>query len=248
MLKKIIAVIFTAAASQSCSADLDSNHKIAFTIGNGAKSLLSSRYYDEPSIVSKKDIIKLNTLEWFEPYEVKNKDGLNISIKNCSQFLDGKNQFSEIQPSEYSTFRYYLMHCLIIEKIINSKDSGKSFLPKQIVNKESPKKFPKEFISVVSKSEQEALDAMPPSARWADGVKITDTIDLGNNRLKFSQDEQEQILSEIARADFNGDGLEDALVYLRTTLNGGSWESDQIFTITAGEDGVIRTLDIYPTD
>ncbi|MGN0920180.1 MAG: hypothetical protein ACI4NJ_00480 [Cellvibrio sp.] len=89
---------------------------------------------------------------------------------------------------------------------------------------------------------------MPPSARWADGIKITDTIDLGNNRLKFSQDEQEQILSEIVRADFNGDGYEDSLVYLRTVLIGGSWSSNQIFTITAGEDGVIRTLDIYPTD
>ena len=63
---------------------------------------------------------------------------------------------------------------------------------------------------------------MPPSARWADGIKITDTIDLGNNRLKFSQDEQEQILSEIVRADFNGDGYEDSLVYLRTVLIGGS--------------------------
>nr|WP_279169477.1 hypothetical protein [Providencia huaxiensis] len=248
MFKKHISIILVAILSQSCIAEPEQEKTIGFSVGGDANSFFSSRYYDAPSISKKDDFSILKTLDWFKPFHVKDSRGENKSIKNCDEFIKGRDQLSESIPSEYSKFRYYLMHCIAIENVINSKDSFNSYLPKQLVSEESPNILPKEFIPVVSKSDREALDAMLPSARWIDGIKLIKSEDLGNNRIMFSQEGQKQILSELARADFNGDGLEDSLVYLRTTLDGGSWESDVIITVTAGEDGVIRMLDVYPND
>lgn len=246
MLKKYVAIFFLGAMAQSCSAEDTNSGTIGFSVGSGAKLFFSSHYSDDQNLGKREDFKNLRDLDWYERYDVNDENGSLKSIRNCSELILGKESYSESIPAQYSTFRYYLTHCLAIEKVIESKDSKKSFLPKQIVSADSPSILPKEFIPVVSKSDQEALDAMPSSARWGDGIQVSSTEDLGNNRIRFNQEVQTQILSELARADFNDDGLEDSLVYLRTTMNGGSWESDQIITLTAGEDGVIKTLDVFP--
>lgn len=248
MLKRYLSIIFIGVITQSCSAENKHPTSIELSVGSDAKLFFSSHYYEDQNLLNRNDFKNLIKLDWFEPYDVKDSSGSMKSIKNCHEFLINKDDYSEAITSEYSTFRYYLMHCLAMEKIIESKDSEKSFLPNQLVSEESPNILPKEFIPVVSKSDREALDAMLPSARWIDGIKLIKNKDLGNKRIMFSQEGQKQILSELARADFNDDGIEDSLVYLRTTLDGGSWESDVIITVTAGEDGVIRMIDVYPND
>lgn len=248
MFNKYFLSIIVALTTQSCNAKNPSDNAEKIKIGEGSDFFFSSMYPEDKTLNNKDDIKNLLSSNWFENIDVKDKKGNKKSLNNCNELLEKFNDYSEIKSSDYSDIIYRKMYCMSVKYIFEAPESNISYLPKDIVFQDSPSILPKEFIPIYSQSDEEVVKAMPSSARWASGVKIDEVNTSKKGRAIFYQVEQDQILTELARADFNNDGIEDALLYLRTKINGGSHETNKIYTVTAGEDGVIKTLDIYPND
>lgn len=248
MLRKYFYMIATALIAQSCSADINQEKIQKIKIVQESNFLFSSMYKEDQILIKKKDFEDLLNKKWFKPFPVKDKNGTEKSLDNCEDLLENITKFTELEAFRYSDFNFHKMHCMAIKYISDSSESKKSFLPKDLVFKNSPQILPKEFIPIYSMSDEDAINAMPALTRWESGIKVKQVDDSDKGIVIFYQVEQDQVLAELARADFNNDGIEDALLYMRTKINGGSHETNKIYTVTAGEDGVIKTLDIYPND
>lgn len=248
MLRKYFFMIVTVLLAQSCSADINTENIQKIKIIQENNFFFSLRYPQDQILKTKQDFKDLINKSWFEPFPVKDKNGFEKLLDNCQDLLESINEYSELKAFQYSDLSFLKMHCMAIKYISKSSESKKTFLPTDIVFKNSPRILPKEFIPIYSMTDEDTVNAMPALTRWESGIKVKKVDDSKIGMVIFNQAEQDQTLMELARADFNNDGVEDALLYLRTKINGGNHETNKIYTVTAGEDGVIKTLDIYPND
>lgn len=245
MLKKTISLLSGIIFMASCQAESGNNPA---TFPNGNEEFYNWMFEEHQSLRTTESYQSALNKIWYKPIAVSDSKDIINSVNNCTLLIENYKTLSEAQPNQYVSFQLRKAMCRSLEILANAKNSKHSFLPKKIVSADSHNILPKEFIPVYSNSQFEEISAMPESARWATGIKVDSTEDLDLDTFIFHQSDQAQILTELGRADFNNDGIEDALLYLRTKVNGGSHETNKIFLVTAGEDGLVKTLSVFPED
>lgn len=244
MLKEIMILASGLIMISSCNAK---NETIPINFSNGNEEFFNAMFADDQKFRTIEDYNLAIAHSWFKPMQVN--EGTSIrSIEKCADMIAGDGILSEAQPNQFIYFQYRKATCHALNILASAKPSKKSFLPQKLVSKNSHTILPKEFIPIYSNSQATEINAMPENTRWSSGITLDRFEDVGINAGILYQSEQNQVLRELGRADFNNDGIEDALLYLRTKVNGGSHETNKIFLVTADEDGLVKTLSVFPED
>lgn len=106
----------------------------------------------------------------------------------------------------------------------------RSFLEPSLLDRELPMAAPAEFALAISSDTRQRVRAMET---WA-GVETPAGFEPVSNyeAVYRGQDGSVQRLRVLARGDYNGDGLEDAIVYLTDGVDGGSYSHARYLIVT----------------
>lgn len=183
---------------------------------------------EQPNDYSQENTEKLYKTNFYEPIPLKNE---SIEAKNCRD-IQSVSEKDLAKTSDFGTMKFYKVVCQSLSAIITAKNSKTSYLPNDLVSTNSHRLLPKDFIEFYSESQERDIRNNHDIIFWADSEKITSIEKNGDNWFSFKSEGQVQSLAELARGDFNGDGIEDALLYIRAAVIGGSHESDRSILVT----------------
>lgn len=245
MKRNIITLAFTALLSQACTANEPAT-SITPSFGSSNQLLFSTISGLDVKMLTPDEFRAAMSTEWFKPVSAKTLNDTEVIINKCSQILPDYQNFSAKDPIRWEHFETLKIMCVAIEKTSLIQPSKRSFLPTPLITSDIHKILPREFTPIFSTKEESRLKNAPESTRWADGIKLKEFEKVNEHHAMLYTTEEAQTLIEIARGDFNGDAIEDALFYIRSQINGGSLSTNKMIIVTAGEDGVIKTLAQYP--
>lgn len=245
MKRNTITLLFTALLSPACSAS-EPTQLIPALFSSSNQSFFSSIAGQEAELLTVQDFSAALDSEWYETIPAKTSSNPEININKCSQILPDHQSYSARDSVDWGYFELLKIMCIALEKTSKIQPSKQSFLPTPLITPNAHKILPKEFTPIFSTSAENQLKNAPESTRWADGITLTEFKLQKDNSAMLYTTEEAQTLIEIARGDFNGDAIEDALFYIRSQVNGGSLSTNKMIIVTAGEDGIIKTLAQYP--
>ena len=99
---------------------------------------------------------------------------------------------------------------------------------------------------VVSPTERARLNADQSRKRWADVTPITQVGTLNPFRANYRHADGAQELALVAKGDFNGDAIEDALMTSRDSVDNGSYGAVRLFLVTrTSATGDVTVLNEY---
>ncbi|APR67378.1 hypothetical protein CN03_10830 [Thalassolituus oleivorans] len=202
---------------------------------------------DDVMTVSQQDIQTLFTKKWYASIDVKNtlKQGIS-TLSSCEMYFNNKtSDLRAIRDNEQSAFLELTSACEAGRLISNAAPSSKTYLPKQIISNDIASQLPKNLAFVTSKSEWKSVMTNASKQYWADINTIVEFERLSDYQAAYLSDGGKQVLSEIARGDFNSDGYEDVLLKIEDSLEGGSYSNIRLFGLTITVEGKWRLLAQY---
>lgn len=124
--------------------------------------------------------------------------------------------------------------CEAVKVSGNLSGFDQSFLGNSLLHQDLPYQAPAEFALAVSDSSQQRVDE---SDTWADVETPAGHEPVSNYEAVYrGQGGSVQRLTVLARGDYNGDGLEDAILYLRDGVEGGSYARARYLIVTRLEE------------
>lgn len=247
--------IFTALASviaivmSGCNKKTESAHPVsqpaAVTISSGyVLPTLLAEPMAKVDATMLPDLLKRKWYAEFNVYE-ESQPKTTFTLSNCEQYLShSKQKLWTVVEKENAPFMELAVMCRATQAMLAAKKVEKSFLQDIQFDPTLPDKLPAKFAMVISLAEQQRLAADTSKKLWRDVLKITKTEITGEKHAKYSHDGGMQELEQVARGDFNGDGIEDMLITSRDSVEGGSYSAIRLFMVTKkSEAGAVELIE-----
>jgi len=198
--------------------------------------------YKMPELLAKnvkvntiKDIREIIDKEWYAEFSVVDpaKPEITFPISSCGTYIEQANE--ELYPlplMDYAAFLYITTMCDATNIIANGKPARKTFLNTFKFNDSLPDTLPAQLALIISVSESKRLLSNKSIKYWSQITKISSTVKIGPNHVKYIDESGTQELELVARGDFNGDGIEDMLITSHDSVKGGSYSATRLFLLT----------------
>lgn len=171
---------------------------------------------------------------WYDDFPVKENTGNIRLVGTCHAYFEARKVFPE--PTDpLSRIAYFSIgkSCEAIQMSIAAKPSKKSFLTDLLLDEQFPSRAPNDFASVVSNDDERMLKT---TKYWSDMDPITRVESKSKEEaVYYSSNGAIQTIQLLAKGDFNGDGIEDALFNMSLELEGGSYFSTKNILVTRTE-------------
>lgn len=202
---------------------------------------------EAPTLVSMDDLKALLDQPWYAAIDVQGAaNPVVTSLNTCREYFYNKtSDLRALREYEQSAFAELEMACEATRLLTNAANSSESFLPVTILDENTPQQLPKVVALITSTSERDKAMADAEKQVWADVNAISATERLSDYQVRYISPTTEQVLSEIGRGDFNGDGVEDVLLSSQDSVKGGSYANVRLFVLSMNENGEWLLLDSY---
>lgn len=179
--------------------------------------------------------------QWEYPAPLVHDYETDRKAHNCNELLtltaDGyqaRNQFEQPFLQARTTI------CEAVKASGNLSGFDQSFLDNSLLQEDLPYQAPAEFALAISGSTQQRVTE---STTWAEVETPAGHEPVSNFEAVYrGQGGSIQRLTVLARGDYDGDGLEDAILYLRDGVEGGSYAHARYLIVTRLEEGAVLTL------
>lgn len=160
------------------------------------------------------------------------KPGTNqVTVESCNALLDAHdNDFRPSQPSDYGLVQANLALCLATADSQRLEASTSNHLPEPLLGPRFPMTAPAELAVVISDSQRAAVKE---SLTWQEFSPLKDYRSQSAYEATYVTDDGAiQRVFLVGTGDFNDDGNRDAILYLESALEQGSYGTARYLVIT----------------
>ncbi|MGF1686638.1 hypothetical protein L4C36_08080 [Photobacterium japonica] len=228
--KKFIA-LFLLLASQGCTSSVGhdniNNNTVTWSTGFTLSNLLISPI----TLNSINDIPNLITANWYGSFTVKNKNNDVINIDSCQDYLERK-PLTTVNYYDINPFLNITVMCEAAKYLIDAKPSQVTYLPTSPLDKALPLALPKEIALQTSTNEYKRTMDDESLTFWGEIRPIIRFESISESKAIYHFDGGYQEIDIVGRGDVNHDKVEDLIVVIRDSLEGGSYFNLRLFILS----------------
>lgn len=187
------------------------------------------------SLKSAADLASIGAKKWYAEFALQAEGNPNktLTVSSCNDYLPHTSEkWRTANERDNAAFMELAVMCRVTQLMRASTRPKQSYLNDLAFNADLPKRLPAAIALIVSQTERARLDADQSRKRWADATPITQMQTLGPFRANYRHAGGAQELALVAKGDFNGDAIEDALVTSRDSVDNGSYSAIRLFVLT----------------
>ncbi|MCP4272528.1 MAG: hypothetical protein GY781_11255 [Gammaproteobacteria bacterium] len=218
--------IFSVLFSSGCNAD------VAEINPDFNQNNQSTAFFDNALVLnSANDFLSALEKNWDYPTDLKHKKLGKKTISNCLQLKKHIGSgYAAANANEHTFVSAQSTICAMWEKMGSFKTYKASHLSKLSLNKDFAKQAPASFALTISDEQTKKAEA---AANWNEVSQIKKVSKQHDMQSTFYDHSGGiQRLSLMAKGDYNGDGIEDQLLYMENSVEGGSYSSAKAYIIT----------------
>jgi len=223
---KYLIFIFASLINSGCNA-AKSDIKPYFNTNNQ-----SAAFFEKPVVVgSAKDFLAIREKAWDFPTDLKHKKLGQKTVSNCLILNKLINEgFTAAKAYDHAFVNAQSTICSMWELMGEFKSYNVSFMDKLRLNKDFSAQVPAQFALLISNDD---IKKAASAASWDDASKIKDVKSLNDEQATYyDRSGSIQRLTLMAKGDYNADGVEDRLLYMENSVEGGSYSSAKAYIIT----------------
>lgn len=192
----------------------------------------SGAFFDNALVLnSASEFLSALEKNWDYPSDLKHKKHGSKTVSNCQQLKKSiSNGFTAAKAYEHAFVNAQSAICSMWEHIGGFKPYKVSYLSKLGLNKDFAAQAPARFALLISDEQIKKADA---AANWNAFSKIKKVQSHSEMQSTYYDNSGSiQRLTLMAKGDYNGDGIEDQLLYMENSVEGGSYSSAKVYIIT----------------
>ncbi|MCR9883471.1 ATPase [Vibrio alginolyticus] len=172
-----------------------------------------------------------NSLDWGYGLELANVSGDTESVSNCKDLATANSAgFTAAKASEYGVFKAYLTQCQTWSEMAKLAASKRSFISKFKLDDNFPNLAPSALAFVISDESAEKAKAL---STWDEADHIQRTHVSSEVRAEyFDATDGFQVITIVAKGDYNADGIEDIVIEKENSVLSGSYSSSHGYVLT----------------
>ena len=222
---RYVAVLSATLISTGCATSTESIRPF-YTEHNPVSSLLEVPI----ETLSNKDIQRMKVAKWSFEVELK-KNGDVTQLNSCETLLEANSAgYKAMSYREYSSYKAQILSCKVIADIGKLKPSHVSHIDAALLTDRLPDNAPPELALIISKDDERRL-AKAESWQEISHIKKIEQLD-EYQVIYYDNSGGIQKLALVAKGDYNQDGIEDVILYMENSVEGGSYSTDDAFIIT----------------
>lgn len=192
----------------------------------------SGAFFDNPVVVSSaSEYLSILEMPWDYPSDLKHIKLGNITVSNCQQLKKHiSDGFYAAKAYEHALVSTQSVICSMWEQMGVFKSYNISYMDTLRLDKDFAAQAPARFALLISDDQTKQAEF---AASWSEVSKIKAVKSLNNvQSTYYDYSGSIQRLTLMAKGDYNGDGIEDQLLYMENSVEGGSYSSAKAYIIT----------------
>lgn len=172
----------------------------------------------------------LNTA-WDYPLTLISPDNTATDVSTCKALTDAINSGYQPESEFHGKYIYWRHnHCQAVSYIGQMKRFNTSYIRDLVLDSSLPAIAPPALALIISNDD---IRKSHQVATWAEMSTMT-RIDINNSEQSIYHDDSGgiQTVTLMARGDYNGDHIEDVLLFFDNNVEGGSYQSQDAFILT----------------
>lgn len=192
-------------------------------------SLLAS----DATLNSVSDLDMLINAPWYDEIAVtKTKIG-ETAFSSCHDYFTKAEEATRAaKENEMGAYLEFKIMCEATRLLMDSKDSKKSFLPKNVLSKTAPKFWPKAMALQISTEESKRSAENPKLTSLNDVTPVIKYESQSNSKATYFHKGGYQEAEVAGRGDANNDGIEDIFLVVRDHVDGGDYFNIRLFVLS----------------
>ncbi|HCD5139844.1 ATPase [Vibrio parahaemolyticus] len=180
---------------------------------------------------SQENIDMRNSFDWGYELELSRTSGETKSVSNCKDLTTANLAgFTAAKAYEYGAFKAYLMQCQTWSEMAKLAASKRSFISKLKLDDNFPKFAPSALAFVISDESEEKVKTL---STWDEADHIQSTRVVSEVRAEyFDATGGFQVITVVAKGDYNADGIEDIVIEKENSVLSGSYSSSHGYVLT----------------
>lgn len=189
-------------------------------------------FFDQQLVIQQAEEFKvLETKVWSYEFDLKSPSEQHEIVETCSALTEKINAgYSALRAYEQVAVNARVLTCEIWRVLSLLKPASVSYLQSLKHGSALAEKMPAELALIISKDDERRL---AKASSWQDMSQIS-KIEIINadQAVYYDNSGGIQRLTIRARGDYNQDGIEDAVLYMGNSVDGGSYSSTYGYIIT----------------
>jgi hypothetical protein len=218
-----------------------------FNSGCGATPVDILPYYSQRNMVNdiledplvvknNEDLQLIQKSKWFFSPELTHPTMKNINVSNCLEVVTAVDSgYKSKQMFEQGAIDALHHSCDVLNQMLKLSLSKYSYLGDIALDKNFAKQAPAQFALVISNDD---VRRVKKSASW-EAMSQIQRVEKLNEEQSIYYDSRGSIqkVTLIAKGDYDGDAIEDMLLYVENSVEGGSYATVKAFFITRLKEG-----------
>lgn len=226
---------------------------LTLTVNNGviASERIQPQYLDskranlffarEIAQPSKENMQLRNSLDWGYELELRRASDEEKLVSNCHDLATAYVMgFTAAKAYEYGAFKAYLTQCQTWSEIAKLIASERSFISDFKLDDSFPKFAPSVLAFVIS---DESAEKAKKLSTWDEADHIQRTQVISEVKAEyFDATDGFQVITVVAKGDYNADGIEDMVVKKENSVLSGSYSSSHGYVLTRMSEQALFTV------
>ncbi|MGR5137618.1 ATPase [Vibrio sp. ED002] len=172
-----------------------------------------------------------NSLDWGYELELASAAGDTESVSNCKDLATANSAgFTAAKAYEYGAFKAYLTQCQTWSEMAKLAASKRSYISKFKLDDSFPSLAPSALAFVISNESAEKAKTL---STWDEADHIQRTQVASQLRAEyFDATDGFQVITIVAKGDYNADGIEDIVITKENSVLSGSYSSSHGYVLT----------------
>lgn len=190
---------------------------------------------------SKENIEMRNSFDWGYGLELSGASGETKSVSNCKDLANANSAgFTAAKAYEYGAFKAYLTQCQTWSEIAKLIASERSFISDFKLDDSFPKFAPSALAFVIS---DESAKKAKKLSTWGKADHIQRTRIVSELRAEYyDATDGFQVITVVAKGDYNLDGIEDIVITKENSVLSGSYSSSHGYVLTRMSEKALFTV------
>ncbi|APX06647.1 ATPase [Vibrio campbellii] len=190
---------------------------------------------------SKENMQLRNSLDWGYGLELRRVSGDTKSVSNCKDLSNASSAgFTAAKAYEYGAFKAYLTQCQTWSEMAKLAASKRSYISKFKLDDRFPTLAPSALAFVISNESAEKAKTL---STWDEVDHIQRTQVASPVRAEyFDATDGFQVITIVAKGDYNADGIEDIVIEKENSVLSGSYSSSHGYVLTRMSEQALFTV------
>ena len=179
------------------------------------------------------DISTLITAPWYDYFTFDDNKNNKVHVYSCQDYFSNENNglilenYNDINP-----FLTLNVQCEAAKYLIDTQPSQVTYLPISPLDKALPLALPKEIALQTSTNEYKRTMSDETLTFWGDIRPIIRFESISDSKAIYHFDGGYQEIEIVGRGDVNHDKVEDLIIVIRDSLEGGSYFNLRLFILS----------------